>query len=90
MLYWGHNSPGVSAASQQTLFIVSSSPSNPIIGEVNQMLCWGRNSPGGVCCFAANSFYCLWLPIHPLLEGGEPNDILGVTKVLGVKAAWVT
>ena len=32
-------------------------------------------------------FYCLRLPIHPLLEGGEPNDMLGVTKVLGVKAA---
>ena len=29
---------GVNAASQQTLFIVSSSPSNPILGEVNQML----------------------------------------------------
>ena len=26
---------GVSAASQQTLFIVSGSPSNPILGEVN-------------------------------------------------------
>ena len=26
------------AASQQTLFIVSGSPSNPILGEVNQML----------------------------------------------------
>ena len=35
------------AASQQTLFIVSGSPSNPILGEVTQMLCWGHNSPGG-------------------------------------------
>ena len=32
-------------------------------------------------------FNCLRLPIHPLLEGGEPNDMLGVTKFLGVKAA---
>ena len=30
----------VSAALQQTLFIVSGSPSNPILGEVNKMLCW--------------------------------------------------
>ena len=32
MLCWGHNSPGVSAASQQTLFIVSGSSSNPMLG----------------------------------------------------------
>ena len=51
------------------------------------MLCWGHNSPGGYCCFAANSFYCLGLPIHPMLEGGEPNDMLGVIKVLEVNAA---
>ena len=75
MLCWGCNSPGVSAASQQTLFIVSSSPSNPILGEVNQMLCWGRNSPGGVCCFAANSFYYLRLPIQSNPRGGKPNAI---------------
>ena len=30
--------PGFNAASQQTLFIISGSPSNPILGEVNQML----------------------------------------------------
>ena len=35
---------------------------------------------GGNCCFAANSFYCLRLPIHPLLEGGDPNAMLGVHK----------
>ena len=29
---------GVNAASQQTLLIVSGSPSNEILGEVNQML----------------------------------------------------
>ena len=38
---------GDSAASQQTLFIVSDSPSNLILVEVTQMLCWGHNSPGG-------------------------------------------
>ena len=38
---------GFSAASQQPLLIVSSSPSNLILGEVTQMLCWGYNSPGG-------------------------------------------
>ena len=38
---------GVSAALQQTIFIVSGSPCNLILGEVTQMLCWGHNSPGG-------------------------------------------
>ena len=32
---------GVNAASQQTLFIVSGSPFNPMLREVNSMLCWG-------------------------------------------------
>ena len=32
-------------------------------------------------------FYCLWLSIHPMIEGGEPNDMPGVIKVLEVKAA---
>ena len=31
--------------------------------------------------------YCLRLPIHAMIEGGELNDMLGVIKVLGVKAA---
>ena len=72
---WCHSSRWVNAASQQTLFIVSGSPSNPTLGEVNQMLCWGRNSPGGVCCFAANSFYYLRLPIQSNPRGGKPNAI---------------
>ena len=38
---------------------------------------------GSECCFAANSFYCLRLPIHPMLGGGDPNAMLGVIKVLG-------
>ena len=38
---------GVDAALQQTLFIVSGSPSNLILGEVTQILCRGHNSPGG-------------------------------------------
>ena len=37
-------------------------------------------------CFAANSFYCLRLPIYPMLEGGDPNSMLG-KKVLWVVAA---
>ena len=37
----------------------------------------------GNCCFAANSFNCLRLPIHPMLGGGDPNAVLGVMKVLG-------
>ena len=48
----------------------------------------GRNeSLGRLLLLRSILFYCLRLPIHPLLEGGEPNDILGVTKVLGLKAA---
>ena len=37
----------VNAASQQTLFIVSGSPSNPTLGDLTQMLYWGNNSPWG-------------------------------------------
>ena len=33
------------------------------------------------------ALYCLWLSIHPMKEGGEPNDLLRVIKVLGVEAA---
>ena len=40
------------------------------------MLCWGHDSLGGQCCFAANSFYCLLLPIQSNLRGGEPNAML--------------
>ena len=48
------------------------------------MLCWGVIKVlEGKCCFAANFFYCLRFPINPLLEGGDPNAILGVMKVLG-------
>ena len=35
---FSYDSPGVSAASQQTLFIVSGSPSNPRGGKPNTML----------------------------------------------------
>ena len=51
MLCWGHNSlGGVSAASQQTLFIVSGSPSNPMLGageqnaELEALLGWTPSS----------------------------------------------
>ena len=47
----------------------------------------GHESLGGKCCFAANSFYCLQLPIHPMVEGGDPNAMLGVMKVLEANAA---
>ena len=30
-------------------------------------------------------FFCLRLPIHPLLEGAEPNHMLGVIKVQCIK-----
>ena len=51
------------------------------------MLYWVHKSPGDKCCFAANSFYCLRLPIQSNLRGGDPNAMLGVIIVLGVSAA---
>ena len=75
MQCWGCNSPGVSAASQQTLFIVSGSPSNPILGEVNQMLSWGYNSPG---VSAASQQTLLIVSGSPSnLRVGKPNAMLG-------------
>ena len=32
-------------------------------------------------------FYCLWLPIHIVLEGGDPNAMLEVIKARRVNAA---
>ena len=77
MLYWGHNSPGGWCCFAANSFIVSGSPSNPILWEVTQMLCWGHNSPGGQCCFAANYYYCLRLPMQSNPRGGDPNAMLG-------------
>ena len=45
------------------------------------MLYWG------LMLLRSRLFYCLQLPIHPILEGGDPNAILGVIKVMGVNAA---
>ena len=59
---------GVSAASQQTLFIVSGSLSNAILGEVNQMLSWGYNSPG-VSAASQQTFF--------IVSGSLSNTILG-------------
>ena len=68
---------GVDAASQQTLFIVSVSPSNTILGEVTKIICLELKDLWGWCCFAANSFYCLRLPIQSNPRGGNPNAMLG-------------
>ena len=65
---------GVSAASQQTLFIVSGSLSNPTLGEVNQMLCWGRNSPGANAASQQTLFIVSGSPSNPIL--GEVNKML--------------
>jgi len=47
----------INAASQQTFFIVSGSPSNPMLGEVTRMLVWG------LMLLRSKLFYCLRLPI---------------------------
>ena len=53
------------------------------------MGCWRFSDPRLLRAVAASqqTFYCLRLPIHPLLEGGEQNHMLGVIKVLEVDAA---
>ena len=54
-------------------------------GEPNDML--GVIKVLGVKAALQQTFYCLRLPIHPMLEGGDPNDMLVVIEVLGVEAA---
>ena len=66
---------------RSNFFIVSGSPSIQCKGEVTKMLYWG------LMLLRSRLFYCLQLPIHPMLEGGDPNAILGVIKVMGVNAA---
>ena len=55
------------AASQQTLFIVSGSPCNPILGEVTQMLCWGNNSPWVNAALQQTIFIVSGSPSYPIL-----------------------
>ena len=65
---------GVSAASQQTLFIVSGSRSNPILGEVIQMLSWSYNSPVFFAALQQTLFIVSGSPSNPIL--GEVNKML--------------
>ena len=66
------------------LFLLSPAPnlSNARGGDPKAIL--GIKSPGGWCCFAANSFYCVRLPIYPMLEGGDLNAMLGVKTSQGL------
>ena len=74
MLYWGHIVLGVSAASQQTPFIVSGSPSNLILGEVTQILCWTHIVLGVSAALPKTLF---------IVSGSPSNLILGeVTHML--------
>ena len=41
----------------------------------------------GLMLLRSKLFYCLRLPIHPMLEGGDPNAMLGVMKVSEANAA---
>ena len=65
---------GVSAASQQTLFIVSGSLSNPILGKVTQMLSWGYNSPVFFAALQQTLFIVSGPPSN--LNLGEVNQML--------------
>ena len=54
-----------------------------MLEEVTQMLWWGSWKSRRLMLLRSKLFYCLRLPIHPLLQGGDPNTMLGVIKVLG-------
>ena len=83
---------GVNAALQQSLFIVSGSPSNPMLGDPNAVLevhfnyfcakCGPQYSENFALHFrtyliAANDFYRLRLPIQSNPKGGNPNSMQG-------------
>merc|ERR1711923_134656 len=62
-IFWQHN-----------LFIVSGSPSNPILREVTQMLCWGHNSLGVSAASQQTLFIVSGSPSNPIL--GEVTQML--------------
>ena len=84
---WNVKWCGVDAASQQTYFIVSSSPSNSILREVTKILCVECKVLWVWCCFAANLFYCLRLPIQFNARGRWQKYYTWNVKCCGVKAA---
>ena len=43
--------------------------------------------PWGLMLLRSKLFYCLWLPINPMLGGGDQNAMLGVMKVSEANAA---
>ena len=48
-------------------------------GEPNDML--GVIIVLGVKAASQETFYCLRLPNHPMLEGGDPNAMLGDNSI---------
>ena len=67
---------GVNAASQQICSLSPAPHPSNARGKVTKMLCWG------LMLLRSKLFYCLRLPIYPMLEGGDPNAMLGVIIVL--------
>ena len=62
---------GVDAASQQTYFIVSGSPSNPILGGGDQ-ICFGcKESPRVDAASQQTYFIVSGSPSNPVLWGGD-------------------
>ena len=53
-------------------------------GRVTKMLYQGALKFGGLMLLRSKLFYCLRLPIHPMLKGGDQNAMLGVMKVLRI------
>ena len=51
-------------------------------GDQNNWI--GMESPEGWCCFAANYFYCLRLPINTMLGGGDQNNRVGMESPVGL------
>jgi len=86
MQCWGCNSPGVSAASQQTLFIVSGSPSNPILGEVTKCYVGVIIVLGISAASQQTLFIVSGSPSNPIL-GEVTKCYAGVIIVLGISAA---
>ena len=76
-------------------FIVSGSPSNPILegGDLNALPDHsehtGQTCPKGECCFAANSFIVSDSPSNPMLGGGDLNPLEQSQLILVEKSLFM-
>ena len=67
------------------LLLLSLAPhSSNARGRWPKCYAWDHESPEDSAASQQTFFIVSGSPIHPLLEGGEPNHMLGVIKVLGI------